>query len=491
MGKKRTAEDRRKQAEESGFNFDDEDVDDKPVPRFVLGYTERVCNVQVELWQDCTSGILDPEGKATVQTVRNHFRRFVSGWNRNNPKSLITRDYTDSITNYIKGPLKKKIGLSDLKRPKTYMTIENFMYMERQLWQSDGHEYLHDGYRVLISAKLKCHVFTSARVGEISESSSRAGTGNGLLYKHTEMLVAWKNGEPKLRYSLKREFAKGMHDKEDQRDIQQILDVKPPSDQGYWVLDWADHVKDLPVFPTMTAKGMTQKIQTAGAFANQIRGLSIRAGMERPVTPYGIRRECLIQATSNGYSKDELMKFAAHTNQMTLTRDYLSSITHVDGQGSFLKMPLRSDQAEDFRSITVKRNPDLFLSLPAKAQDELRQQPDYVVISEQLKDLASKTDAQSRKDKSRLISRRRKLEKAELDKARSSQSRVHPKDREELERHYVDQDRSRFGRLKHMMLERRRLSNALFQVADLRSEIGISAIKDLYGLLKNDCQVAY
>lgn len=63
------------------------------------------------------------------------------------------------------------------------MTIENFMYMERQLWQSDGHEYLHDGYRVLISAKLKCHVFTSARVGEISESSSRAGTGNGLLYK--------------------------------------------------------------------------------------------------------------------------------------------------------------------------------------------------------------------------------------------------------------------------------------------------------------------
>ncbi|TLD12489.1 uncharacterized protein PgNI_02763 [Pyricularia grisea] len=185
------------------------------------------------------------------------------------------------------------------------------------------------------------------------------------------------------------------------------------------------------------------------------------------------------------------MKFAAHTNQITLTRNYLSSITHVDGQGSFLKMPLRSDQTEDFRSITVKKNPDLFLSLPAKAQDKLKQRPDYIVISEQLKDLVSKTDAQSRKDKSRLISRRRKLEKAELDKARSSQSRVHPKDREELERHHVDQDRSRFGRLRHMMLERRRLSNALFQVADLRSEIGISAIKDLYSLLKNDCQIAY
>lgn len=89
-------------------------------------------------------------------------------------------------TQYIRGPLKEKIGLSDLKRPKTYMTIENFMYMERQLWQNDGHEYLHDGYRVLISAKLKCHVFTSARVGEISEGSSRAGTGKGLLYRVRE-----------------------------------------------------------------------------------------------------------------------------------------------------------------------------------------------------------------------------------------------------------------------------------------------------------------
>ncbi|TLD04444.1 uncharacterized protein PgNI_12186 [Pyricularia grisea] len=41
------------------------------------------------------------------------------------------------------------------------------------------------------------------------------------------------------------------------------------------------------------------------------------------------------------------------------------------------------------------------------------------------------------------------------------------------------------------MLERRRLSNALFQIANLKSEIRISAIKDLYGLLKNDCQIAY
>lgn len=33
----------------------------------------------------------------------------------------------------------------------------------------------------------------------------------------TVLLVAWKNGLPELRYSLKREFAKGLHDKPGQR----------------------------------------------------------------------------------------------------------------------------------------------------------------------------------------------------------------------------------------------------------------------------------
>lgn len=60
--------------------------------------------------------------------------------------------------------MKKEIGLSTAARPKNYLTLENYMYMERQLWQSDGHEYVHEAYRVFISAKLKCHVFTPARL---------------------------------------------------------------------------------------------------------------------------------------------------------------------------------------------------------------------------------------------------------------------------------------------------------------------------------------
>jgi hypothetical protein len=79
--------------------------------------------------------------------------------------------------------LRKKLSFSIETRPRTYLTLENHMYMERQLWQNGGHEYAHDGSRVLISAKLKCHVFTLSRVGEISESQSRRGTGKGLRYE--------------------------------------------------------------------------------------------------------------------------------------------------------------------------------------------------------------------------------------------------------------------------------------------------------------------
>lgn len=75
------------------------------------------------------------------------------------------------------------------------------------------------------------------------------------------------------------------------------------------------------------------------------------------------------------------MKYAGHTNQMTMTRDYLSSIAVVDGLASFLKLPPRNDQDEDFRSMTVKRNPEFCLSLPAKIQDELRQREEYVAIT--------------------------------------------------------------------------------------------------------------
>lgn len=295
--------------------------------------------------------------------------------------------------------------------------------------------------------------------------------------------------------------------------LEQVLAVKPPADQRYWVLEWADRVLDLdlPVFPEVSAEGSTEKIQTATSFSTQVKGLSLRAGMENPVTIHSGRRETLIQrvkhfldrshrfqlanmSPDNGYAKDELMKFAAHTNQMTLTRDYLSSIT---GLASFLKLPLRSDQAEDFRSMTVKRNPDLFLSLPAKAQDNLQQRSNYVAITKKIEGLSLEVNAartqsvilELKSQRNQLLEQRRMLEKEELNRVRGAQERIHPSEREGT--FHVDQHRSQFGRVSHMMEERYRLSHTLFCVAPLRSAEDISAVEDLTALLRNSCRAAY
>jgi HSP90 family molecular chaperone len=147
--------------------------------------------------------------------------------------------------------------------------------------------------------------------------------------------------------------------------------------------------------------------------------------------------------------------------------------------------------------MTVNRNPELFLSLPAKAQADLRERSDYAAITQEIEDLslkmsAAKTQATISELKSRrnqLFERRRKLEKEELDRVRAGQDRIHPSEREGP--FHIDQHRSMFDRVRHLMEERSRLSNTLFCVALLRSTEGTSAVEDLTALLKNSCRVAY
>jgi hypothetical protein len=50
MPRKRTAEERRRYAEENGFDDNDTDFDDCPVPRDVLEYTKERYDVQMDLW---------------------------------------------------------------------------------------------------------------------------------------------------------------------------------------------------------------------------------------------------------------------------------------------------------------------------------------------------------------------------------------------------------------------------------------------------------
>ncbi|KAH6725001.1 hypothetical protein BKA61DRAFT_688306 [Leptodontidium sp. MPI-SDFR-AT-0119] len=96
-------------------------------------------------------------------------------------------------------------------------------------------------------------------------------------YKDLVCIVSWKDGEPEIKISFKREFTKGIQD-----------------------------------------------------------------------TP-----------KNGGYSLGQVMKFAAHRNSKTLVGYYLDNISNVDGTAVFLGLEPRRDLIEDFRSASMKRNPDL------------------------------------------------------------------------------------------------------------------------------------
>lgn len=80
--------------------------------------------------------------------------------------------------------------------------------------------------------------------------------------------------------------------------IEQVLAVNSSADQRYWVFDWAGYVLDMPNFPEVTVDGPTENIQTGTAFSNQLKVVSLRAGMEVTPTIHSSRREALMQATS-------------------------------------------------------------------------------------------------------------------------------------------------------------------------------------------------
>ncbi|KAM7184935.1 hypothetical protein V8F33_012701 [Rhypophila sp. PSN 637] len=477
MPKAKSAAKTRRFAEEKGYIGDINNVNNNAVPRPVLPYTQGQYEILLELWDECkddlfrkhgtvasalclqslklfaefignsTLGILDPSGKAAVQTVRNYFWRFVSGWNLQNPESIIPRDFHDSVTD---------------------------------LWENDPHEYVHEAYRVFISA-------TSIPPRGLARLARARLEEEPAMGYDTVLLVTWKDGQPELRYSLKREFAKGLHDKPAQRPTHilyeevpdqllvvqpMVLAATPPEDGRQWEFGWEDTVLDYPVFPEVSADGpVWDKIQTGSSFNSQLASLSERARLREAIKVHSGRRNAILKATENGFSNDELLKFAAHTNQITRTRDYLSSICGIDGQASFLGTQLRRDMAEDFRSATVRRNPELFLSLPAQQQDEPQERPEYIEI------------------RAELYERKRKLVRQELLNIQKTQERTHPSD--STKSFHTDQHRTRFGRLRHMMPHRSSLADLLFLNAPLRSAEGIQAINHLISLIREPSNVAY
>ncbi|KAB5581217.1 hypothetical protein GE09DRAFT_1021124 [Coniochaeta sp. 2T2.1] len=297
----------------------------------------------------------------------------------------------------------------------------------------------------------------------------------------------------------------------DYKTIDDIFSVRPPDGETFWMLDWDDSALKRPVFPQWTVEGRVEVPKNAKAWGNDASDWAKRAGYFG-LAIHAVRREILIRVNGetqsdqygpdSGASIGQVLKFAAQKNPSVLGNHYLHDLTTVDGASCYLGMKPRTDLTEDFRTATMRRNPDVGQSLPSSMRHELRQRDEYVLITNNIEDLNHQIKKTVDEDKLRELKTDRAtayrqrdiLEKEELTKLREHTKRVHPAQRGQQHQgdgQHRKKDETEFDRIRHMMPERDRLSRTLFLRVSIRSPEGRSAMQDLINLRTQDSQVAY
>ncbi|KAJ4193061.1 hypothetical protein NW767_010345 [Fusarium falciforme] len=280
--------------------------------------------------------------------------------------------------------------------------------------------------------------------------------------------------------------------------VEQVLALQPPKNGNFRVIDWADGAQEKPVFPEWSVTGPRAKSKNPTSWGAQFSEWGNRAGFTACLGLHAVRREALIKVNDNGYSLGQVLRFASQNNTNVLVNKYLGSISTIDGAGSYLGMELRSDLAEDFRSASVGRNPDLRFSLPARQADELRKSPEYLSLTKKIYEINAEIETTTSPEVQAQLELQRKaaykerwlLENKSLKEFQANQKVVYETDQEEHEQ--SDWRHNHFNRISHMLPEERvRLAGALQVKAWPRSPEWVSALRDLISLRSNDYSVLY
>jgi hypothetical protein len=88
------------------------------------------------------------------------------------------------------------------------------------------------------------------------------------------------------------------------------------------------------------------------------------------------------------YSPAQRRKYGGHRDENTYSDYYALENPGTDGQGSYFGDDLRTNVNDQFRSMTLSSNPELWQSLPAEKQNELKNSPEFIAIEEELENLS-------------------------------------------------------------------------------------------------------
>jgi len=88
----------------------------------------------------------------------------------------------------------------------------------------------------------------------------------------------------------------------DYHSIEDVLNLKPPENEDFWVMEWAAEMKDKPVFPRWSAEGPLDGSRDPTAWGKQASQWAVRAGFICGFGLHASRREILIKTNGRGSS---------------------------------------------------------------------------------------------------------------------------------------------------------------------------------------------
>jgi carbonic anhydrase len=111
------------------------------------------------------------------------------------------------------------------------------------------------------------------------------------------------------------------------------------------------------------------------------------------------------------------MKHASHTEARTFGRSYAHPVCEVDGPATYLNIASRQEHIQNRRSMGIHRNPNLWQSLPAKAEFEFQEREDVMALDTEVAFLSAqlaKADSQETAHQIHLQRRRVQNQKDKL-----------------------------------------------------------------------------
>ncbi|KAJ5475418.1 hypothetical protein N7539_007705 [Penicillium diatomitis] len=468
-------------------------------------------------------------------TVTGIFRAFSAQWKRDNSKGL-PEEVTRDVYNYIKTTLTSERGLNTKPRQKFQTTGIDILYLLRHLFGYDDHDYVHERARVQFGSLLSLFAGSAQRAGAIIVSSSYRGTNECLFYKHMTFNIKWNESRDKVvRWvTVRPEFTKGKryrNDKVVERDwlqehpvlalnfvfwvivlgvadgafrncetLHDVLSVKPPASRDTLTLEWADHIKETPLFRMVRPEGPDSSHGLSfSSMRHHFQSLAKRDGFYDPLRVHGIRGG--VVNTINSKVSDASRGQALGQKDTKSFLSYQSDVKDVDIQACVFNLQPNFECRDMERSMSNHRDTNVPTQVSAAALKEFNRRPDIVELNRQIEDLSAKISLRPTLnpsltgERAKLYGRKAKalqcFKKQYVEEWWSSSNDRYTKRDEDGNNCPYRDTTPIFDIYRKYVSERSRLSENLFKEANVDSEIGRQCLEDMLSICKSVARVAY